>query len=243
MKKILTVLLVFITMIVSANFLDEIHSIDKEIENRNYEKALEKSKNLLKTNISEDEKRTIITLIDEINQKMNNNNVTTLINNLGNVEVSLKTDASLTAVADGTLLVLPTEEISNGTKFSEYKKYEEQIVSTGNSDAINQLAILYIKENLYESAMKVALKDKKRDLKNIYLAATSARMIGKYKESIQLYTEVLKKDSSNPKALLGIAMAYKLNGDNNAALKYLKSYSKYDSSDRIMREIQVLESK
>ena len=239
MKRTVAILATFLSALIFASFLEDMQSIDREIQSKNYAKALEKSENLLKTNLSEDEKKSLLTIIKEIKSKKDDN---TAVNNLGLSNSLTLTDDTLASSGDGTLPTLVNEEISDGSKFSKYSEYEKQILSTSNSDAINQLALLYIRENLYESAMKLAMKDKNKDPRNMYLAATAARMIGKYDTAIDLYSKVLSKNSGHSKSILGLAMAYKGKGQYKQALKYLRQYSNYDSSDRIVNEIQVLES-
>ena len=91
--------------------------------------------------------------------------------------------------------------------------------------------------------MHLALKDKKGSIKNIYLAATCARMIGKYDTSINLYSKVLNVDGQHAKSILGLAMAYKGKGDFDKALHYMQKYSHYDSSAEVINAINSLQSR
>lgn len=207
MKKILTVLALIFSTVVFAEFIDEIAKIEEQIRSNNYENALKLSKELMDTNISLADRTALEVLIQDIEAKMKTPNI----------------DDALSAIADGTLFT-STETISTAAKFEQYKQYEKQILSTNNEDAIHSMALLYVKEGLYESAMKLALKDRKKSVKNIYLAATAARMIGKYDMAINLYNKVLES-GAHAKSYLGLAMAYRGKGDFGKAESYMQQYS------------------
>lgn len=227
MKRILISITLICSSFVFAEFLDEINKIDNEIQNKNYEKAYRMSVNMLSnSNLSTTEKATVEALIQDIENKMK----------------IVSIDETLSAITNGTI-TLPSETVSSSTKFEKYKEYEKQVLSTNNEDAIHSLALLYVKDGLYERAMHLALKDKKGSIKNIYLAATCARMIGKYDTSINLYSKVLNVDGQHAKSILGLAMAYKGKGDFNKALHYMQKYSHYDSSAEVINAINSLQSR
>ncbi|WP_068268220.1 CDC27 family protein [Caviibacter abscessus] len=207
MKKILTILALVFSTAVFAEFIDDIAKIDEQIQNNNYENALKLSKELMKTNLSAADRATLEALIQDIEAKRKTPSI----------------DEALSALGDGTLFT-STETISTASKFEQYRQYEKQILSTNNEDAIHRLALLYVKEGLYESAMKLALKDKSKSVKNLYLAATSARMIGKYDMAINLYNQVLSS-GTHYKSYLGLAMAYRGKGDFEKAESYMQQYN------------------
>lgn len=241
MKKLCMVIFAIMTTFIFADIISDLQGIDKEIQNKNYKQALNKSKEVLKKAISEDDKKAILSVMKDIESKIKETG-DNLLTNIGKDTTDVEDDESLKASDDGTLSILPTEMISDGSKFQKYRNYEKQIVSTGNADAIHSLAMLYIRENLYESAMNLALKDKSRNPKNIFLAATAARMIGRFDKSIKLYNEVLSKNSSHAKSYLGLAMAYKGKGDFKNASRYLHTYANHDGSQRVHHDLQVLDS-
>lgn len=241
MKKVLIVVFACFTTMLFADIISDLQGIDKEIQKQNYDAALSKSREALKKAISDDDKKALESVIIDIENKIKNTGK--IITNIGVDNVDVVENQDLNATDTGTLPGLPSEQISDGSKFAQYKNYEKQIVATGNSEAIHGLAMLYIKENLYESAMNLALKDKSRNIKNVYLAATAARMIGKFDRSIKLYDDVLSKNPDHAKTYLGLAMAYKGKGNFEKALKYLRIYSKYNNSERIQQDLGVLGSK
>lgn len=238
MKKLVIAVFIGLSTILFADIISDLQSIDKEIQKKNYEGALNKSREILKKNISEDDKRAIESVISDIENRIKS--ASKVLTNIGQESIDVKEDEELKASDDGTLLSLPSEKISDASKFSQYKNYEKQVISTGNADAIHSLAMLYIKESLYESAMNLALKDKTRNVKNIFLAATTARMIGRFDKSIKLYNEVLSKTPNHAKSYLGLAMAYKGKGDFEKAQKYLKMSNEH--SQRIQHDLGVLGS-
>ena len=227
MKRILISITLLYSSFVFSEFFEEIHKIDNEIQNKNYEKAYGMSVNMLSNpNLTNTEKATIETLIQDIE------------NNMKIVSI----DETLSAITNGTI-TLPSETVSSSTKFEKYKEYEKQVLDTNNEDAIHSLSLLYVKDGLYERAMNLSLKDKKGSIKNIYLAATCARMIGKYEISINLYNKVLNFNSQHSKSILGLAMAYKGKGDFDKALYYMQKYSEYDSSAEVINAINSLKSR
>ena len=241
MKKSIVVLLISLASIVFADIITDLQNIDKDLQNKDYNGALSKSKEAMKKAISDDDKKAIEAVVNEIKEKIKDTSADVL-NNLGASDVEVQENDELTTKDSGTLPGLPAEHVADAAKFEKYKKYEQQVVSTGNSEAIHSLAMLYIKEGLYEHAMNLALRDRSRNIKNIYLAATTARMIGKYDQAIKLYNNILNVNSSHAKTYLGLAMAYKGKGKFSQSLKYLKMYANYDNSRRIQEDIHVLSS-
>lgn len=207
MKKILSFSFLIFSTIIFAEFIDDIGKIDEQIQNKNYENALKLSKELMNTNLSITDKATLEALIQDIEAKIKTPDI----------------DDNLSLIADGTLIT-STETISTAAKFEQYKQYEKQILSTENEDAIYSLALLYVKEGLYESALKLALKDKKQSVKNLYLAATAARMTGKYNMAVNLYNKVLQH-GPHLKSYLGLAMAYRGLGEFEKAQSYMQKYN------------------
>ncbi len=238
MKKLVIAIAIGLSTILFADIISDLQAIDKEIQKKNYYGALNKSREMLKKNINEDDRRAIESVISDIENRIKSTGK--VLTNIGQENIDVTENEELKASDDGTLLSLPSEKISDASKFTQYKNYEKQVVSTGNADAIHSLAMLYIKESLYESAMNLALRDKTRNVKNIFLAATAARMIGRFDKSIKLYNEVLSKNSNHAKSYLGLAMAYKGKGDFSQAQKYLKMSNEH--SQRIQHDLGVLGS-
>ena len=195
MKKLVIAIAIGLSTILFADIISDLQAIDKEIQKKNYDGALNKSREMLKKNINEDDRRAIESVISDIENRIKSTGK--VLTNIGQENIDVTENEELKASDDGTLLSLPSEKISDASKFTQYKNYEKQVVSTGNADAIHSLAMLYIKESLYESAMNLALRDKTRNIKNIFLAATAARMIGRFDKSIKLYNEVLSKNSNH----------------------------------------------
>lgn len=243
MKKVLLALVLILSVYSYSDFIDEMQKIDKLIQSKSYDKAYDKANQLLNSDISKDDKNSVIAVMQEIENKKKTveaNNTNATITDL--ITQALDENTELSAANDGTTQALPTESISDASKFNQYKSYENQVVSTNNADAIYSLALLYIKDGLYESAMNLALKDKTHNPKNLYLAATTARFIGKYDTAINNYQKVLKVNSNHAKSYLGLAMAYKGKGNYKTALKYLNTYASYDNSDAVRKEIAILNS-
>lgn len=238
MKKYIFFILFCISNLIFADFATDMQQLDSLIQKQEYSKAIEFGKKIMQTNISDDEKKSVEVIIKEIELKKEPANIKT---NIGDVVEEINTDTGLSAENDGTLPVLTSETISDRKKFEEYGEYEKKVVSTNNSEAIYNLAKLYIKDGLYERAMNLALKDRHKDIRNIYIAATSARMLGYYDKSIKLYKQVLSNNPNHAKSLLGTAVAYKGKNDIKQALKYMTSYSKYDNSNEIMNDIYLMQ--
>lgn len=240
MKKLLVVIYISIATLVFADIIGDLQNIDKDVQNKKYDSAINKGKEALKKVTSDDDRRAIESVLNDVQKKIKDA-ATNVINNLGE-SIDTENNDELSATDTGTLPSLPSEKTFDSATFARYKKYENQVVATGNSEAIHSLAMMYVREGLYESAMNLALRDKSRSTRNIYLAATAARMIGRFDKSIQLYNELLKRDSGHPKTYLGLAMAYKGKGNYKQALSYLRTYQSHDNSRRIQQDINVLSS-
>ncbi|WP_067141838.1 tetratricopeptide repeat protein [Oceanivirga salmonicida] len=228
-KKIFT-FAIFITSIVFADFLSGIQEIDKYIQKNNYKEALSKSEKLLEEDLTNDDRAILLSIIDEIKSKMPTKGT------------NAKTEIVVEDKKEDTKenIVTPTTEKVTRIKYSEYDKYEKEILATNNSLAINDFANWYISQGLYEKAMNVALKDPNRSNENIYLAATAARMLGQYDKSIALYNEVLSMDPNHAKSYLGLAVNYKLKKHFSIAVNYLNKYKEYNNSTEIENQIEKL---
>lgn len=223
-------LLLFVSVFSFSNFLEGIKEIDKFMQQNNYESAYEVGKNLLNENLSDDDREVVLSIIGEIEKKLPNSAETEIIKKEENLSDKPKVSVS------------PIIAQANKNKFKEYEDYEKKVLATNNSQIINDFSKFYIRMGLFESAMKLALKDPNREKENIYLAATVARMIGEYDKSIKLYEEVLAKDIDSYKSYLGLAINYKIKGDYYRAVRNLRKYANYDNSPEIQKEIKKLEA-
>lgn len=242
MKKFILSFLLVSSTLIFAQFHEQISKIDTFIQNKEYDKALSLSKEVYdSSNLSEEEKRALEEIIKEIEVFKIQADIK---NNLGSLDVNHTNTDSITVSdvnSNSTTPLLFNESILKKENFDSYKEYEDKIISTNNSEAIYRLSLLYVKNLLYEHAMNLALKDKNKDTRNLFIAAVSARMIGEYNKSIKLYNQILSRYPNNPKSILGLAMAYKGLGDFKSALRYMKQYAVYDNSGNIENEIKLLE--
>ncbi len=233
MKKKFMAIALLVSSFALADFLGEIQKIDKDIQNKNYSSAIAKGEALLKTKLSDSDKEILNTILDEVRAKVPME------------EIKAKTEITVEDGEDNNIgenFVTPIVEKASRGKFDEYYKYEKEILATNNSIAINDYAKWYIEHGLYEKAMKLALKDPNKSVENIYLAATAARMIGKYDTSINLYKKVLRVNPNHYKSFLGLAMNYKMKRHFKSAISYLRKYQQYNNSPEIERQIQRLQA-
>ena len=110
--------------------------------------------------------------------------------------------------------------------YQVYKNYLE-MTNYGNSEEIFKLGNEYFKDNLYEQARDVFLKDRNENIKTLFGAATTTRFLGEYRKSASLYTRVLNIDPNFYEAYLGRGSAYQLSGDLNQGIKDMEKYLEY----------------
>ena len=88
--------------------------------------------------------------------------------------------------------------------------------------------------------MKLAKKDKGRDVKNLFIIAIGSRLSGNFDESINAYNEILAVSPDNAEANLGLGIAYKSKRDFSKAINYLQRYLNIRPDAEVSREIAVL---
>lgn len=225
-RKILFLLFIF-PLILKADFLESLQNIDILLQKGKYQEALTKGKELAKTDISEEDKKALSSLLEKIEEKIkqeeSNLKSEGVYNNTGEINFTTDevTQEDLENVSDGTV-AYPGDEINDSSKYSEFDKLEKEILASKNSDNMYSLIKIYMRSGLYERAMKLGMRD--TDVRNIYFSALSARLIGRYDTAIKQYQKVLSQNPSHLNSLLGIAMAYRAKKENSSAMKYFKAY-------------------
>lgn len=220
MKKLL--FLFFFSLFLKGDFLEEMQKIDLLLQSGKLIEALELGENLSNENITDDEKIALDNLLKKINEKINISSMSLLDrlkNNTG--EINFATEEVLESESSGTISYAG-ETINDASNYSNYLELEKQILETNDDEYIYSLVNIYMKEALYEKAMKLALKS--NDIRNIYISAFAARLIGKYDISISQYQKILSENPNHLNSLLGIANAYRYKKDYPNAIKYFNLY-------------------
>lgn len=218
MKKILILFLFLFATYVYSDFYEELQKIDILLQQGKFQDAFDKGNKLLNSDISDDDKKLLQSLLGEIKIKLQEVTSGQVNNNNG---VIYTTEEGLESASLGTVS-LPGDQISSNATFSNYDKLEKEVLKSKNEDNISNLMKIYIKSALYERAMKLGMKS--NDVKNIYLSALSARLIGKYDISISQYNRVLKINPNHLDSILGLGLAYRGKKENGLAIKYLTQY-------------------
>jgi tetratricopeptide (TPR) repeat protein len=148
--------------------------------------------------------------------------------------------AGPSAIDSGTIQATSKDDVSDGSKFKTYDNYEKAVLAKPSSSAIYSLCNLYFKDGLYERAVKLAKKDKGRDVKNLFIIAIGSRLSGNFDESINAYNEILAVSPDNAEANLGLGIAYKSKGDFSKAINHLQRYLNVRPDAEVSREIAVL---
>ena len=102
-----------------------------------------------------------------------------------------------------------------------YEMFENYLAKTKytDSDKIFQLGSIYFKNNLYEKANNIFVKEKNHDERNIFGAATTYRFLGEYRKAALLYGKILQVNPDFYEAYLGRGVSYQLLGDYGRAAK------------------------
>ena len=148
--------------------------------------------------------------------------------------------AGPSAIDSGTIQATSKDDVSDGSKFKTYDNYEKAVLGKPTSSAIYSLCSLYFKDGLYERAVKLAKKDKARDVRNLFIIAIGSRLSGNFDESINAYNEILAVSPDNAEANLGLGIAYKSKRDFSKAINYLQRYLNIRPDAEVSREIAVL---
>lgn len=177
---------------------------------------------------------TILTFsVDE--EKVNN-----IINNsLNNITNSVTQEVEENKVENEN----KQEEISIENITNEELKKIEENLDISNPTKIYNLSRIYAKLGMFESAYRVAMLDSTKDVRNLYVAATSARQYGNYNKSVELYNQILKKDPTHLKSVLGIGLAYRGLGEYKRAISYLENYNEQNRSEAVSILIEELMQK
>lgn len=222
MKKILITLLCLFAFTLKADFLEKMQAIDLLLQKGSYKEALNEGKALLNSEISSEDKLALQNLLTKIEEKISSENSTNVQNNTGEINFTTEEEMiSEETSSSGTVSYLG-DEVNDASKYQEYLNLEKEVLASKNSENIYALMNIYMRSGLYERAMKLGQKDS--DIRNIYLSAFAARLIGKYDIAIKQYGRVLNKDSKHLGALLGMGLSYRAKKDSSSARKYLQSY-------------------
>ena len=118
------------------------------------------------------------------------------------------------------------DDEKTGWKKNKYKKeyyeiFEEYLtkIEYADSDKIFQLGSTYFRNNLYEKANAIFIKEKNHDERNIFGAATTYRFLGEYRKAALLYGKILQVNPEFYEAYLGRGISYQLLGDYGRAAK------------------------
>ncbi|WP_320046082.1 tetratricopeptide repeat protein [uncultured Ilyobacter sp.] len=121
---------------------------------------------------------------------------------------------------------LMADKEKTGWKKNKYKKeyyemFEKYLAKTeyADSDKIFQLGSMYFRDNLYEKANNIFIKEKNHDERNIFGAATTYRFLGEYRKAALLYGKILQVNPEFYEAYLGRGISYQLLGDYGRAAK------------------------
>ncbi|CAM3178391.1 tetratricopeptide repeat protein [Streptobacillus felis] len=226
MKKILLAFLMF-PLFLRGDFLEELQKIDLLLQKGQYKEALQKGKDLIQTEISEEDKSSLKNLLSVIEKKIkseSDNLADRIFNNTG--EINFTTDEATEgedaeSSSTGTF-AFPGDVLNDASKYQEYVNVEKEVLASGNPDNVYTLSTIYMKSGLYERAMNLGLKTK--DVRTVYNSALGARLIGKYDIAIKQYQKVLSINPSHLNSLLGLGLSYRGRGDKQNAIKYLQKY-------------------
>ncbi len=126
------------------------------------------------------------------------------------------------------------ENEKNGWKKGKYTdEYYEMFeiylakINYEDSDKIFQLGDRYFRSGLYEKSRNIFMKEKNKDERNIFGAATTNRILGNYRKAVSLYGEILQMDPEFYEAYLGRGASYQQMGDYSRAIKDFKIYLEY----------------
>ena len=104
-----------------------------------------------------------------------------------------------------------------------------------NSKAVYHLGNIYVKEGEFERALNVFGKDKSENMKNLFGAATTSRVLGQYRTSIKYYNKLIEKRRGFYEAYLGRGMSYKMSGNFESAIEDFNFYLKYKKEETCIR--------
>lgn len=179
----------------------------------------------------------------EQNKELKEDEISNIINNsLTNVE-NKKNDDKKQEKNKNDENINVVEENSNDDDTLEIIKIEKENVDLNNPDSIYRMCLYYISVNLFESAYDLARQDKSGDVRNIFMQATAARMIGKYNEAIEKYNKVLQINPNHLKSMLGLGLAYRGKQDISKALHYLEMYNNLSSDVNVSSVINELKGR
>ena len=149
------------------------------------------------------------------------------------------TASQQTTAADGTdqgIYEFRNQELINidGSKSRGFDKALESYLDENNRDSnlIFMLGNEYFRMNFYEKAFKVFSQDP-TDYKNLFGAATTARLMGDYATAVQYYNRALDKNSSLGEAYLGRGMANRGLQNFDEAISDLTNYLKFRKDENI----------
>ena len=255
-RKIIALILVIGTSIMlSADLLDKIQRIDSLEQQGKYAQAEKEARALLSDpSITPSERASVQNILSSIARKKaaqaqpTQQPVTTGTAGTTGVQTQLGPDgqplpaipAGPSAIDSGTIQATSKDDVSDGSKFKTYDNYEKAVLAKPSSSAIYNLCNLYFKDGLYERAVKLAKKDKGRDVKNLFIIAIGSRLSGNFDESINAYNEILAVSPDNAEANLGLGIAYKSKGDFSKAINHLQRYLNVRPDAEVSREIAVL---
>ena len=106
-----------------------------------------------------------------------------------------------------------------------------------NSKSVYHLGNIYVKGVEFEKALNVFEKDKSENMKNLFGAATTSRILGQYRKSIKYYNKLIEKRRGFYEAYLGRGMSYKMSGNFESAIEDFKFYLKYKKEETLYTAI------
>ena len=179
-RKIVALLLILgVSIILSADLLDKIQRIDSLEQQGKYAQAEKEARALLSDpSITPSERASVQNILSSIARKKaaqaqpTQQPVTAGTEGVPGVQTQLGPDgqplpavpAGPSAIDSGTIQATSKDDVSDGSKFKTYDNYEKAVLGKPTSSAIYSLCSLYFKDGLYERAVKLAKKDKARDV-------------------------------------------------------------------------------
>lgn len=113
------------------------------------------------------------------------------------------------------------------------KEYEISIKIENDKEVIFEYGDLCFKRKEYEKSFKIFQKDKTENYKNVFGAATAARMLGELEQSLDYYNRAISKNPEFADSYFGIAVVYQKKKNYDAAIENFKSYLKRKKSEDV----------
>lgn len=134
-----------------------------------------------------------------------------------------------------------SKKAENIEKIYEYYEKYHELDEYSDYKNIYDLGNMYVKDNLYEKAYTIFSKDKNEYFKNLFGAALTARFLGEYDTSINMYEKLIKEYPQIEEAYFGLAVSYRLAGDFTNSIKYFRKHLEYKQSEQTYIAIAEME--